>query len=294
MARTTYAIKARSLCLVLSSLACVQLWGAHAHAQTPEVPAEEAELERARALFYEGVELLDAEQWSQAEARLREVLDIRYSPVVAYNLAAALVPQGHYVEACHHLRRVRADLDADREVLGAAEQLLDHAEVELGRVTIRVEGSTEGLSLRLNGEPLALSALQAPVEVDPGEVEVVALRDGREVAWSKTTINRQTSLEAVLQLRISPAQLPGRAAAVDLRPRPPPPASAQPLRLADNRGVDSDEGIVAQWWFWTAAAVVVVGAGVTTGLLLSDSPDPPSTAIARGNFDPPLIEGRVP
>lgn len=108
----------RGAVLATAVVAALGAVAAPVRAQTDE------ELDRARQAFAEGVEASDAGRWDEAVARFREVMEVRATPQVKYNLAVALEQTGEYVEAEDLLRDVVQAEDIDDRTRDEAETLL--------------------------------------------------------------------------------------------------------------------------------------------------------------------------
>src|SRR5688500_8708747 len=106
----------------------------------------------ARALFTQGVELADRQQWNEAADRFRRAYAMRPSPVIACNLAQTLVHIHQLVEATEHLRYVVRATDANRSVRAGARRMLETLQPRLATLTIRIAGHVEGAEIRLDGE----------------------------------------------------------------------------------------------------------------------------------------------
>ncbi|GAB5541041.1 MAG: tetratricopeptide repeat protein [Sandaracinaceae bacterium] len=109
--------------------------------------------ERARGLFEDGVAAGDEGDWATAVARFRASLALRASPVVAYNLASALVRVGRPEQARLQLDALLADSETDARVRQSARTLLEEVEAQLGRVRLEVE-SQPPLQISVDGEPV--------------------------------------------------------------------------------------------------------------------------------------------
>ncbi len=85
----------------------------------------EAELDRARTLFGEGVELTQQEQWADAADRFRQVMEVRATGQVKYNLALALSHTTELAEAAVLLREAVDDHELRRRTRREATNLLE-------------------------------------------------------------------------------------------------------------------------------------------------------------------------
>ncbi|MDD9947684.1 MAG: hypothetical protein OXU20_41975 [Myxococcales bacterium] len=285
---------------VFLALTCPTTVLSQAQPASEPVVEDSTELETARTLFYEAVELLDHDRWEEAERRLRSVLEIRYSPVVAYNLANALAQQSRCVEAHAWLTGVLEHPEADTEVTEVARALIDLCNQRLGWLSIELIGDTTDVELIVNGRQVQLAELEQLVPVDPGEAKVVAMRDGREVGSASTVVGSQRT----------PSDPSGSKLTLQIAPVEPSAPSRTPVNLAVRRSSvassvsqaavaeprdpkrNEDAGLLGQWWFWGTVGVVV--AATVTGVVLTSGHDSaPDTSVAHGNFDPPLLEGSV-
>ena len=95
-----------------------------AAAPAPAAAQSDADLERAREAFAAGVEATDEGRWDDAVASFREVMEVRATPQVKYNLAVALDQTGEYVEAEQLLRDAIESGELDARTQDEAEALL--------------------------------------------------------------------------------------------------------------------------------------------------------------------------
>ncbi len=223
------------------------------------------------------------------------MLEIRDSAVASYHFANALNHLGRYVDARERLQRVLNDPSANAEIRAAANELFPTVDHSIGRLTLRLVSERGGIRILINGREASLVALDVPVPVDPGEVKVVALRDGEEVASSTARVGGDAGLQVEVVLQITVRDQPSATDAiaptfVTL------PDSESPSRLAtipSARDEDDDSGLLGQWWFWTAIGVVGAGAAVTVIALSSGGTEPADLSVVHGDFEPGLLEGRV-
>ncbi len=246
----------------------------------------------ARALFEEGVRLVDAGDFDQAADRFRRSDELHASPVVAYNLATSLAEIGRIVEASEVSRRVVRDAAAPQAIRAAAQSLLDRITPRIGSLTIRVVGDPEGVETRLDGATVPVALIGVARPVDPGQHVVSLARGGEETA--------STSVEV----------LPGGAAEVSLSAPPPPPiatvapvapAPALPVVAADPGPVvpaaalvlapvapeEHHGSVLEEAWFWGVAGAVVV-AGIVIAVVLAFTVH--SASPVSGNFEPGVVE----
>lgn len=253
-----YAPGVRSASLCLLALALAAPAAAQTDADT-DTQADAATRATARALFDEGVALVDAAQWEPAADRFSRALALYDSTVVRFNLARVEVELGRVVEAAEHLREVIRRPDAAEDVRLAAIEMLATVEPRIARLTIHVEGRAD--EIRRDGATVPAAALGVGMAADPGTHEVVALRGGEVVAREAVTLADGEAREVTL-----------RVVAIDAPPLvvEPPPATPTP--------------IWQEWWLWTLVAVVVVGAGIGIGI---------GVALSQDGCDGPFMPCRL-
>jgi len=274
--------------LVISALWLALCVAPDVHAQSVEVAQDtsdsvEAQLDRARQLFEEGLAQVEIGNWVQAEETFRRVLALRSSPVVAYNLASALARLGRLIESAELLRAIARDPQVDAETREPAERLLAEIEPQIGSLTVRVVGSTQGLILRLGDRTLGAGERVQAISVDPGTHTVIAERDGKSLASEQVNIGGAAPLkvEVTLDLHDAPIQPP----APDLRVSKLP--SEQPAAPRDD-GAD----MWSSPWLWGGVAgVVLVAAGVIVVAAVAGGRE--TEAPVGGTTDPPIVRGRV-
>lgn len=227
------------------------LWSLPAEAQLDSARSAAA----ARELFREGVDCADREDWPCAVDRHERAYGIRPSPVIAYNLGMALLAVGRLVEGTEMLGRVSRDDGAAAELRSEARTAADHARPRIGRLTVRLEGPMEGVTMTLDGHDFRRELLGTATPADPHEHVLVAHRHGAEVARGTATVGEGAGAE----LRITIPPIPaGEVAIADEPDRDvlmlPPPAP-------------SDDGP------WIAlgigAGVLVVGGAIVLGVVLA-------------------------
>src|SRR5689334_18147318 len=97
--------------LVLSALLARVAHAQPAETVTPPPPVEERNIEDAKGLFHEGVELLSAESWSEAEDRFRRSVELMPRASSLYNWALSLLALERYDECVEVTDRVLAIAD---------------------------------------------------------------------------------------------------------------------------------------------------------------------------------------
>lgn len=219
------------------------------HAQTDE------DLARARQLFAEGVQLLEAEDWDEAVTRFRGVMEIRQSGQVRYNLALALEGTGDLAEAADLLDEVLEDESLPRQMRRDARQMLSGLEPRLGRLTIHVQGDDDRAVITLDNERVGLDELGQPIIVDPGEHVIRLSRGGENVVTREIRVREGDEEEVTLVLVAAPRRAPGESSAL-----PPPRLETEIPGLPEERGpqVPQQLDVAQQWWFWVAMGAIAV------------------------------------
>ena len=184
----------QKLCIFVAPFLLLSAATAAAQEAAPEAVAEaeaeaEAEVEadprdRARALFGEGVACVEAEDWTCAEARFREALELVDAPAVRYNLASAVFEQGRYPEADRLARQVLANPETPEQIHTHATTLRQQIQERAVRAHIVLEGAPPGAEVRVDGEAVP-AAEWAEVPLSAGSHRV-SVHDGDELVSERT------------------------------------------------------------------------------------------------------------
>lgn len=225
--------------------------------------AQDGDRARARALFAQGVALVEEHRWSEAEPVFREALELYEAPSIRYNLASTLFEQGEYPEASALVDRLLSDPETPENIREPARQLRAHIDEQAGYARVRIEGGggetidVDGWRLSDPSEELALA---------PGGHVARATRDDLEVAREE------------FQLRT------GQHLVVRLHP-PAAPREEEPSReVPPARGPQ----VYEEWWFWAViVGVVAIGVGVGVGVALGTGSG--TAEPYHGNFMPGVI-----
>lgn len=236
-------------------------------------------LARARSLFDEGLAFVDAQEWDQAVLRFEEVLRIRSSSVVIYNLASALVHLGRLVEAVELLRPIVGDTT---DVGPAAKQLLASIQPRIASLTLRITGVAPGDAVFVGTRQVPLEHLGRPINVDPGLGEVRVERDAAVLVQRQVEVLEGDALELALSLPTQNAPTPAEVAAE---------AEAGAEGAPDSDAMTrADRPLTKRPWFWIASAGVVVAATVIA-IVVAGSGGAAQAEPVRG--DAGLISGEV-
>jgi hypothetical protein len=220
----------------------------------PSADSDHEQTSAARALFEEGLRLLDRQEWSDAADRFERAYALRASPQIAYNLATAWIGGRELVRASEMLSDIIRQEDTPAEVRAAAEGRREERLPQLARLTIELEGPREGTEIHLDDRRLEWAMIGVATPVDPGDHIVTARREGEIVAEERISL----AAGAADQVRLR-VPLP-RVADVATGPVSPAPIE------------DSGGSVLGTWWFWTGL-VLVVAAAATVAVVLATSGD---------------------
>lgn len=250
-------------------------------AAPPAAAQSEEELSRARAAFGEGVQLTAEERWPEAASRFREVLAVRATPQVRFNLAVALFHSGELPEAADLLAQVVDADELERRTRREARRMLDEIAPQLAHLTIRLLGDEGGATVILDDREIGLERIGQPMSVMPGahQVElrrgaaIVARRDVEVAVGESAEVALTTTPREVVDPEIVDREL--------LVPEQPPVSSGS---------------VAEEWWFWTAiGGGVLVVAGVVIGVAVaSSSGNGGELPPVQGNLQPGVLDVMLP
>ncbi len=220
-----------------------------------QAPTEGASQVRARKLFIEGGELLNARDYGAAESRFREALQLFAHPPIAYNLAIALEKQGRFKEALDVLDR---GLKAAFGELDEAQQSQYRARIDdvrrlLAQLIVRVDNPA---TLYVDGRKMG--------ELDAGATEELSLDPGSHlviVEFAEGKVERSVRLATSGREELD----------VDAPPSVAPVSDGEVAASPDTLPSDDASSTVFESpWFWVGT-VAVVGGAVAAFLILSES-----------------------
>ncbi len=236
--------------------------GSELHAQAPAEDGstngstdEDTNRERARALFREGVDHVEARDLEAAATAFEAALGFHDASSIRFNLASALFELDRFTAAYPHLVQLQETSELEAVMARSVRRMLDRSTARIGRLTIRASGSIEEVAL--DGEVLPAGQEVTPVE--PGS-HVVEGRVAQEVA-----VRREVAVAA------------GERAIVDLTlvriedEQDPLPIVETPSRVGRRVGI-------------IAAVVAVVAVGVVLGVVLSGGEDE-----VQGDLNPGVL-----
>jgi hypothetical protein len=198
-----------------------------AAAQQP-VQFDEATRMAARELAREGLDLLKAGKYVEAQDRLHRAHAIVPAPTVRLLEGRALEGMDKLVEAAEayeQVRRTKLEDDAPEAYARATKEAVEdlrRVRPQIPTVTVMLEGighATPGFEIRVDGVQLPAELLGAKRPVNPGSHEVVATLDGK-VVERRELLLKPKQHERVL-IRVQPRSAP---ASVQPTPAAPPPA----------------------------------------------------------------------
>jgi len=237
----------------------------------------------ARALFQEGVQLVERSDWENAEDRFRRALALRSSPVIAYNLATVLVTRGKLVEASELLRKIALEPGLDGKLRQSVSTLQADVMPQLARVRVRVEQGQVGDVVRIDTTRLHEAQLGVDIPFDPGSHRIRLERSGQALDEQTIELSAAKTTDVTLRANaIVPAPAEVAAAATPRRAAAPAAATR----------ADDDSALAGQWWFWTGIGVAAT-AVVVAVVVASSSSDPEPAAAFQGDFAPRSIPVEV-
>ncbi|HYJ07849.1 MAG TPA: hypothetical protein VEX18_02545, partial [Polyangiaceae bacterium] len=199
----------------------LQLCSQTAHAQD----ASAAETAAARSLAVEGLKLAQAGNCGEAVAKLERAEKLYHSAVVASRLGECYVSQGRLVEGTEILRKVlREPLPADPQpnllkALEKAQRTLDIARPRIAGLTIKV-AAVEQLSVKVDGNPLAVALLETEIPSDPGEHSIEASAPGFLKVATRVSVTDAEKKTVTLTLTRDPNAVSSPAKVAAFEPAP--------------------------------------------------------------------------
>lgn len=284
----------KACALALFSMVAFSMSSApRACAQRSDDAPDETDTAAARALFEDGLRFSDAQDPARAADRFRRSLDLRYSVVVAYNLASTLGQIGRVVEASELLRPIIRDRSAPEQIRAAAQELLERVTPRIARLRVRIEGARERVDVMLDGEALPEALIGVPRPIDPGRHEVALVRDGESLVSRSIEIAEGSSEELSLEAPPPPVVADASDAITDdaaITAAGVPtaePIAPGAIPTPEERRTGS-AGVHEEAWFWGVlggGAALGVAAAIIAVVVTSTPP-----AGHAGDFMPGLVE----
>ncbi len=162
-------------------------------ARTAGAQAEDADLERARALFDRAGELERQGQWPAAQESLRTALRIRETPNLRYALGWALENDDQLLAARteYELALRLAQRAGSEEVAKLASQRIAEVDRKTPLVQVRIRGQVaRGTRVLVDGREVVIRGDAGTVPVDPGTRLVRVEREGRSPTEQSVSVSR--------------------------------------------------------------------------------------------------------
>jgi hypothetical protein len=242
--------------------------------------AASVDVDRARVLFKQGVELARARDFARAAARFREALTLRSAPAVQYNLAAALSQLGQHAEAFNLCQQVIRSSAAPADVQAHSRELLLDITPLTARLTVLASVGDGTPDIAVDGEPLPADQLGIARALSPGAHRVTAERDHARFFEREVSIPVGTAALVNVSLIVTENVVVQKQL-------------VEVVRSEERKDQGSDERAATRkrrirLWSSIAASVVAVGAGVAVALVLS-KPEPSSEAPVMGSLSPGVL-----
>jgi hypothetical protein len=196
--------------------------------------ASAGDIALARSLGLEGVQLAEAGNCAAAIDKFQRAEALYHAPTILVRLGECQVATGKVVTGTENLQRVvreslppkapKAFVDAQAR----AQKSLDAALPKVAKLKIHVD-APQGVqpTVKLDGEPISLAALDVDRPADPGPHQVEASATGFKVARVDTMLAEGGSGSA--SLRLEPDAMAGAAPAQGMGPMAPyPPGQGPP------------------------------------------------------------------
>lgn len=207
-----------------------------------------ADVERARALFQEGVALASANNCAGALQKYKAVVQVKMTPQVAFNIGECEERMGRLVEALGNYRLAASLASEDKrasQVLEAVGKRIDVVEARIPKLTLTRGKGADAASIELDGTEVGQAQLGSAMPVNPGPHTVIARVEGKEYLHETVTLQEKEAKTVDIKLDVPPPQLaqggPVRGPVVE-----PPPRSRVPgIVVTAAGGVALVTGLIA-------------------------------------------------
>jgi hypothetical protein len=249
-----------------------------------------ADIETARRLFTEGLDLRKKGDEAGALLKLEGAFDLTKSPVVGVEVAHCELALGKLVDARQTALDVYAlpisakETKASEDARAEAAKMADELKPRIAFVNVRLVNVPSGATPRItiDGVPVPATVVGQPRAVDPGKHVVAASVASESPAAVGVVMAEGESREVTLNLA-------GHGA--DVGPTPATPIEAAPLPASGSSDKDKDKPpAVASKKPATKTARVELGARTGYGLPMGDADGATSMADAIGNQIPLWID----
>ncbi len=248
-------------------------------ATAPEPSTANHDVEQARILFKQGVELARSRDFASAAARFREALALRSAPAVKYNLAAALSQLGEHAEAFNLCQQVIHSSDAPADVQAHCRTLMEEVTPHTARLTVLASAGGDTPDIAVDGVPLPADQLGFARALPPGGHRVTAERNHERFFEREVSIPLGTAALVNVSLIVTESVVVQKQLVEVSRPERDKDQAAEDSATRKRR---------RRLWSGIAAGVVAVGAGVAVALVLS-KPERSTQAPVTGSLSPGVL-----
>lgn len=216
-----------------------------------------ADIAQARDSFGRGVAALQAERWEEACSLLEQSVALVETAQARFNLALCSQRLGRLLEQSEHLRAfVRlAGPDVEPARLTQARETINALDWRIPRLTLRVVGLTQDVTIEVNGRVVPQAAWSTPRPLSPGLVTIHATSPLAQPFHQEIDLAESEAREVTIELVRRPGVVvedDGRAAQVIRE------------RVVVERDVDGGGDDGAGWGIGlTIGALVLGGAAVS-------------------------------
>jgi len=208
----------------------------------------------AEALFKEGREAFDVEDYDTACARFRESDRIDPQPGTKLNLARCEKARHRIATAWAIYSLVLEVLARDDERRKVAREQVDELEPRLSKLTVTLaEGTPPDTVVTVGEVELRPDGFGTPLPVDPGPLRLLIVHPGYEPKVVQVALEEGESSSIVLS--IGPA--------IIAPPAPPPPAPLPSGRVSDRPDLGPDAQAVAGWTMGAVGLAALLAGGAT-------------------------------
>lgn len=274
-----YPAIARAFAALLLVLGALTPGAVRAQADEPSAD----EVAEARRIFGEGLAHADRAEWRDAVTCFRQVMEIRESPPVRYNLGAALVHLGEYPEAEPLLQQVVDDSTADPAIVRRARESLAEMEELGGRVILRVTDLRESTLVYLDGSVLSRARLGIELPLSAGEHDLSIREGSTEVARRRIRVAAGDRADVVISLAMTHAAIDE----ADARHVDEHDARTEHTRIGSTLSPEERRRQRRRNpWLWTGVAF---GAALIGGVVFATTWEQPVSAPREGDFADPVL-----
>jgi hypothetical protein len=166
--------------------------------------ADDDALERAKASFEMGVDLVAVEDFPSALAAFEESYELAPRPTTLFNIGMCQKGMFLYVEATSTFSRYLEDTagEGDTEMRSKAELAIEELSTLVGRLT--VSGAPDGSRIAVDGKRVGETPVAEPIAVNPGMHAIRVTKRGYEPFETEVTV--ASSTEAAVEVAM--AELP--------------------------------------------------------------------------------------